>query len=106
MKIRRVGAEFFPWRQTDGRHDKDNVTRLKMKGRQVKDRRDEGGYKIGIRETLGSNVCVQSWSQISADASLKNDRGFETILTQFWPNFVSMADIKLIQETKVCCYWN
>jgi hypothetical protein len=90
MKIGRVGAEFFPWRQTDGRHDKDNVTRLKMKGRQVKDRREEGGYKIGIRETRGSKVCVQSWSQISADARLKKrsrvGNNFDSILTQFCLN--------------------
>jgi hypothetical protein len=56
-----------------------------MKARQLKDRREEGGNKVGIRERerWGSNICFQRWSQISADTSLKNDRGVETFLTQW-----------------------
>jgi hypothetical protein len=50
MKIRRVVAEVFYADRRKGRHDKDNRTRLKMKARQLKDRREEGGNKVGIRE--------------------------------------------------------
>ena len=46
-----VPCRVVPCLQTEGRRDKDNRTRLKMKARQVKDRKEEGGNKVGIKET-------------------------------------------------------
>jgi hypothetical protein len=51
-----------------------------MEAQQVKDRIQEGGNKVGIKETRGSNICFQSWSQISSDTSLKTIVGWK----KFW----------------------